>query len=307
MRTRIVIALAVMALAASATFARAQQADQPYSFSIIDPPGATYAEAYGINAGGDVVGIFRDAAGSHGFLLTPSAFTIIDFPRAYYTDARGINADGDIVGAYRLPGETGPVFHGYVRTSAGDYRSIDIPGHNTLATGILPDGTIVGCYHDQDMMMTMHGFALDPDGTVRAIDVPGTMSFGATPDGRTIVGRLIDLSGATPQHYGFMFDGVTFTPFRYPASIFTQAWGINARGDVIGYYRDGATKTWHGFLMEGSALSTFDFPGAIESYALGINAGGDIVGSYWDGQKVRGFIASRTQQHRCGADACADK
>lgn len=82
MRTWIVIALAVMALAASATFARAQQADQPYTFSIIDPPGATYAGAYGINAGGDVVGIFRDAAASHGFLLTASAFTTIDWRRA---------------------------------------------------------------------------------------------------------------------------------------------------------------------------------------------------------------------------------
>src|SRR5436190_9541940 len=71
-----------------------------FCFSSIDVPGATVgSNAMGINARGDIVGAFTDAAGTHGYLLSDDAFSTIDYPDpgVVFTDARGINARGDIV------------------------------------------------------------------------------------------------------------------------------------------------------------------------------------------------------------------
>ena len=89
--------------------------DDPYVFATIDPPGATWAEAYGINAVGDIVGVYGDAAGQHGFLLDRDEFTSIDYPGANLTSAFGINPGGEIVGVYR--GISTPYRHESCRTA----------------------------------------------------------------------------------------------------------------------------------------------------------------------------------------------
>src|SRR5438128_205871 len=102
-----VISLLVLAVAA----ARADE--RSFVYSSIDFPGATFTQAFGINAGGEVVGVYRDATGKqHGFLRSGETFTSIDFPGAAATDARGIAPAGDIVGTYRQAGEPGINFHG---------------------------------------------------------------------------------------------------------------------------------------------------------------------------------------------------
>ncbi len=66
-------------------------------------PGSTFTRARGINAAGDIVGVFQDAGTgtTHGFLLRRGEFVTIDvdLPGAT-TRAFGINAGGDVVGYY---------------------------------------------------------------------------------------------------------------------------------------------------------------------------------------------------------------
>jgi uncharacterized membrane protein len=71
----------------------------------------------------------------------------------------------------------------------------------------------------------------------------------------------------------------TYTTIDYPSATTTAtiAWGINARGDVVGEYFDAGGR--HGFLLRNGVSTPIDFPGALTS-ARGINAGGDIVGVY---------------------------
>src|SRR5678816_4658946 len=69
-------------------------------FTAIDFPGATRTTAAGINAAGDVVGVWSDATGSHGFLLQAGVFTPVDFPLATSTSAFGITDTGEIAGFY---------------------------------------------------------------------------------------------------------------------------------------------------------------------------------------------------------------
>jgi uncharacterized membrane protein len=61
----------------------------------------------------------------------------------------------------------------------------------------------------------------------------------------------------------------------------TSARGINARGDIVGFYVDTA-GVQHGFVLEHGTFTTIDFPvsGVRGTVANGINAQGEIVGQY---------------------------
>jgi uncharacterized membrane protein len=72
----------------------------------------------------------------------------------------------------------------------------------------------------------------------------------------------------------------TYTTIDYPSltTTTTIAWGINARGDVVGEYFDAEGR--HGFLLRNGDFTSIDFPGASGTSARGIGPGGDIVGIY---------------------------
>jgi probable HAF family extracellular repeat protein len=80
----------------------------------------------------------------------------------------------------------------------------------------------------------------------------------------------------------------------------TVAFGINARGQVVGYYTD-ANSGLHGFVLSGGQYTTLDDPNAGTSPGqgtspFGINASGRIVGSYFDANgNDRAFLLSGGQ------------
>ena len=60
----------------------------------------------------------------------------------------------------------------------------------------------------------------------------------------------------------------------------STAFGINARGDVVGTYID-QNFAQHGFLLSKGEFTVIDFPGAQGTIARGIGPSGEIVGNYW--------------------------
>jgi hypothetical protein len=83
-----------------------------------------------------------------------------------------------------------------------------------------------------------------------------------------------------------------------PGARSSTAFGINARGDVVGTFVD-LSFAQHGFLLSKGELIPIDFPGAQGTIARGIGASGEIVGNYWlpgDNPQLaaRGFL--RTKQ-----------
>src|SRR2546429_3410427 len=102
-------------------------------------PSATATTAWGINAGGDVVGDYLDPAGvRHGFLLRNGEFTTIDVPNAL-TSARAISPGGDIVGIYRGVSEAAVNAHGFLLSPQGDTTVIAFSGHyNIIPQRLLP-------------------------------------------------------------------------------------------------------------------------------------------------------------------------
>jgi hypothetical protein len=228
--------------------------------------------------------------------------------------------------------ETGVVTRGFSCsspcTSASDYNfPIDVPKnlfddaeaqapgqssllHNTLIVGVSPEGDLVGCYHEDSLTMTtMHGWrqrngsfyelvtGYQPTGE-KQFD-PDTMNNGIAPTGE-IVGIYLT-SGVS---YIADENGIVEL-FTYPgyASIsdpgfFTLAWGVNARGDVVGERGDNAAYSGSQLGMCTSACAdtnpagfirtrfgdylTLKVQGARSTQIFGINAARDIVGGYVD-------------------------
>jgi hypothetical protein len=72
---------------------------------------------------------------------------------------------------------------------------------------------------------------------------------------------------------------LVFTTVDFPGSILTNAQGINASGDIVGFYTDSGGRQ-HGFVRSGDQYRSIDFPNAALTQAHGIGPAGDIVGHY---------------------------
>lgn len=72
-----------------------------------------------------------------------------------------------------------------------------------------------------------------------------------------------------------------YVKIHVPGSVDTRANGINARGDIVGFFTDFEGVT-HGYLRRNGRFFTVDVPGAKFTSAFSVNARGDIVGRYVD-------------------------
>jgi probable HAF family extracellular repeat protein len=72
----------------------------------------------------------------------------------------------------------------------------------------------------------------------------------------------------------------------------TLATGINASGQIVGYYLD-VFNVVHGFLLDNGSYTMLDVPGSTGTWAYGINDSGQIVGYYYDASEGQhGFLAT---------------
>jgi probable HAF family extracellular repeat protein len=270
------------------------RAEPPFEFTRLEVPGSASTVASGINASGQIVGWYRDAAGDRvrGFRFRDGAYTPVDHPGVMLTQLHGIGPDGDIVGSYRRAGEPKTSFHGFLLRTSGEFVDVGVAGHvNSIAQRILPDGTILGCYHDADWTTTMRGVTFSRAGPV-ALEMPATMSNGGTPDGRKVVGLVMDTRRA------FFMEAGVVSLFDAPGSVRTEAWDINPSGAVVGLFED-STGATHGYLRQGGTFTTVDYPGAASTMVFGINAAGDLVGAAKDSAGTQhGFLATRVRNPR---------
>lgn len=267
-------------------------------FRTIEVPGAKRTIAWGIDDAGQVVGSYDDSKGTHGFLLRNDRFTSMNFPGAVWTAAFGIGTHGEIVGAYKMPGEPAANFHGFLRLSDGRFERVDSPSYkNTIAQRILPDGTILGCRHNDDFGGSMRGAVLGPHNKSET-EAFGSMHNGATPDLRRIVGLYNYAPG--DRSAGYVIDDGKFKPLVVPGSSATSAWDVNSAGDVVGTYRDSVGV--HGFMLTSDGFVSLNVPTAVMTRALGINTIGAVVGSFDAGGRTHGFVATPIRSVGIGAN-----
>jgi uncharacterized membrane protein len=228
-------------------------------FTTIDFPGADFSRAAGINSRGDMVGFYRlrgeAPMARHGFLLSKGTFTTIDPPGSVFTNALGINRRGDIVGRYCTVLPCMPENrHGFLR-SGGEFWRIDVPGAvGTNAWGINDRGKIVGGYQGADGKSHVY---LLREGQLTTIDFPGAVDTAPRGDkgGINSRGDIVSYYCAfepcsldNDSEHGFLLSDGEFTTIDFPDAHAAAAFGINARGDIVGPYND-ASGNGHGFLL----------------------------------------------------------
>lgn len=90
--------------------------------------------------------------------------------------------------------------------------------------------------------------------------------------------HLVALGLTLGAAYNLLADN-NFSTIDFPGSAGTQAWGINSRGDIVGFY-SGSDNGSHGFLFNGGHYTGVDFPKAAVTLVNGIDSRGNMVGEY---------------------------
>jgi probable HAF family extracellular repeat protein len=261
-------------------------------------PGAAITAHLGINNHGQITGTYIDTDAvpgpgpgpdgtfdtGHGFVQDRLGHTTsFDVPGARITLPNGINDHGQIAGAY-VDADGAASVHGFIRDRRGTITTFEVPfGRLHNVSDINHRGQIVG-YYDESDLAGGGGFLRDRDGTMTTITYPGaayTLVHGLNDRGQ-LVGAYLE-PGAAPNPdgtiragtvHGFVWERGRFTSFDVPGSIYTQAFGINNRGQISGGYRD-ASGRQHAFLQDQGRSQTLDTPGG--NIAYGINDRGEIV------------------------------
>ena len=277
-----------------------------YASTIFDGPSTHVGDidARGINDLDQIVGSYTDKDGrTHGYIFDSNSgtYTTLDDPfGAGGTFASGINERGWVVGSYRDADNLSGHFHGFLYNGR-TYTTLDDPlgTGSSYAYGLNGAGLVVGRYVDHT---GTHGFLYNPNGgTYTTLDDPladnDTQAYGINSAG-LVVGIYFHDSD-TPHGFLYNPNGATYTTLDDPlaANGFdnpfgpsgTLAEGINAAGEIVGYYAD-SNGDLRGFLYNGGVYTTLDDPGAFDTYALGINKNGHVVGVRLDKFGDRGFL-----------------
>ena len=255
------------------------------TYTQFDPPGSLYTAAGGIDTAGDIVGYYVDASSTwHGFMFSAGTYTNVDYPGAQYTYPNGINDLGQIVGSWYPPDSgflydvqtqtftiinrplasgTYPFAINNAGTIAGSFFHVAQHGQNskwfgfelvgsqyhnisppnaqsTFVVGVAASGKAVGY---STYASSLSNFFYDR-GRYKDLPLPFEAPVnGINPAGNAVVGYYTPSPGITA---GFLYQNNIVTTLQFPGSTNTRAFGINASGEVVGYFVD-ANNIYHGF------------------------------------------------------------
>jgi hypothetical protein len=232
-----------------------------------------------------------------------------DAPGAGATTFQGtvplvLNDSGEIAGYFV---DSNSVYHGFIRSTDGEFTTIDAPGagtgylQGTQVSGLNDDGTVVGFYYDANH--AYHGFLRDVDGTITTIDAP---KAGTASDQGTDV-TSINQSGESAGYYqdskslyhGFVRSSSgKFTAFEVPnagkaskqGTVVLYEGGLNSSGETCGFYFNSAGEFFPFIRKPGGAIDSFDPLGSKGTFCTWINDAGTAVGCALTSDSCSGFI-----------------
>jgi probable HAF family extracellular repeat protein len=147
-------------------------------YTTIDVPGALQSTAVDINARGQTIGFYLDAAGTTRVYLREAngSLTTLGFPGAVATVPFGINNRGHVVGFYL---DANQVRHGFLFKN-GAYTTIDHPlaSSDSQAHDLNDRGQIVGLYERVagQAVEGREGASRSGSGPTRAEDIGSALS-----------------------------------------------------------------------------------------------------------------------------------
>ncbi len=248
-------------------------AHAPYrqeNFERIRVPGSLATTVTAVNNGGTIVGFYTGGNGRvAAFSRKNGVWSRDSGPReSTRVEYLGVNDSGAVVGFSTDPFGAN---HAFERSSNGSYRWLRPSGAvGAIATAANAAGDVVG-YFTTRSHGDVRGF-LAKQGKIAEFVYPGaekTKPLGIANDGR-IVGSYDDSSGAT---HGFIVRDVMVNPRwnRYDepnAFRLTALTGINAGGQIVGYYADAHSRV-RGLLSHGINQGTSKVPLVIPVWGYG--------------------------------------
>jgi len=270
------------------------QAKQSGAYDFIDImyPGSDWTFASDINAGGQIVGHFGynvPPYESHGFYFYKGVFSEVKIPGATAVAAGTISEQGRIAGMFV---DASGVEHGYTLYN-GKLTVIDYPGAvatDTWGTNQRKQANGVYYVYNDLGWLLPHAYLLyrgefidiDPPDAVAAI--ASTMNA----RGHVVGFYTTDFS----DEYGFLYDNGNFTKIEFPGAFWTDAYGINDNGKIVGGFGD--KKGGHGYILDKGIFTQIDVPDSLYTRTNCINTKGQIVGMYVDSSgNQKGFIANK--------------
>jgi len=266
-------------------------------YTVVDVDGEGTTRLWGINAKGQVIGVWDESA----FLReTDGTIVPVTVPDNVEPWPEGINSRGDIAGvASHGCGTLGfSCSMGFVRLADGTVTTFNASGDpldNTNAVAINEADETVGYFTDSSY--AGHGFIRQPDGTVTIVDVPGSSAVGlaALNNRGYAAGSFADGVG---QHGLLVGPDGSQTIFDIPGAQDIGVAGLNDDGWITGYYdHDGYERT--GFLRSPDGTITFiDVGGVSDTRVVSINRSGNVAGCYVPAKRVRGFVQTLSGETR---------
>jgi hypothetical protein len=284
-------AVRVLLLALPVAFAPAAHAGYNVT-TVNDPSSPGFINLFGINNAGTIVGF--DNTG--GFTLTlPGAFTAENFPGATSSMVTGINSAGDTSGIYT---DTLGNTHGFTKIG-GAFATVDNPASTVFnqALGINNADETVGYYAPTQAGTTNQIAYSQKGGMFTDINglLPSNVNSQATGLNSAASPWIVGFYQPTADpadSVGFLDKGGTITTIDPFHSAFTQALGVNDKGEIVGFYLD-AMGFQHGYIDNGGVFTTFDPAGSAGTTIAGLNDLGQIVGFYTNASgSVVGFVGT---------------
>jgi hypothetical protein len=259
------------------SLAMAHSATQAGTFVLLDPPGATFTQAYGVS-GNNVVGTFSAPGGNRGFLYDGKSYSTLTPPGSDSSAAWGVSGN-NVVGSFDdVSGRHGFVYDG---TS---YTTLTPPGSNSSEAWGISGNSIVGRFRDAGGIT--RGFLYDGTSFTTLTPPGATYSHAYSVSGNNVVGVFTDVSG----FHGFLYDGTSYTTLTPPGATSSEAYGVSGN-NVVGIFQDASGG--HGFLYDGTSYTTLTPPGATSSEAYGVS-GNKVVGGFRDASGGHGFLYDGT-------------
>jgi uncharacterized membrane protein len=263
-------------------------AKQSPKLQIIDVPGGSRTQPFGISDNGDIVGYYVAGDGLwKGFLLRDGKFLTIEFPYAVETQVLRVTSTGVITGCYWPTGWAGGERYAFYLDDEG-FHTLEFPGEDfSAANGINSRGEIVG--PNKNAAEGIYEGYLWRDGEVSFFRVPGGTTL-TDAIGINARGDIVGYFGAeAPVEFkGFLLSKGKFSKYQVPGAIRTYFFDINDRGQITGHYRE-LSGRYVGLVLLNEEFVTVDL--GLQTKIYGLNNRGDLIGVFWDDSNVRhGFF-----------------
>lgn len=256
----------------------AQDQNVTYTITDLGTLGGVSSSAFGINNRGQVTGRAAIGTGeSHAFLWQDGQIVDLGTLDALaFSEGFAINNHGQVAGD-SSPGGTQP-FSGTLWANGEIIALGSLGGGRSFGNGINNRGQVVGGSRTPAPEFVNHAFLWE-DGIMTDLGtLPGRpVSIARDINNRgEVVGNSGPFEGA-PDHHAFLWEKGTMTDLGTLGGIFSRAYGINSRGQVVGVSTT-AGEQLHAFVWKKGTMTDLGTLGGTCSVARHINSRGQIVG-----------------------------